>query len=645
MHRIAIALWVLGLPATLLANLSETIVLPQNTPLNFDTGQIGSSGGDIVWDGHTIAPQGAAVLHNDGPHGLASFGVLGQSLVESELRAGNATPIPENLVVPGDLFLVRSNGGHPAKAVILAKTGTALTLQLTTFAVTPPAGLPLISQIVNNSSFLPFGYPHYGIAPSSLFVVTGSSLADPGDPVLHSSEAPGIPLTLNGASLTVVVNGVTVHPALYYTSPTQLAAVLPAATPVGFGTITVTYNGQASQPAPMQVVPTALGINYYYGNVGVATDNTTGALLTYTNTGVLGETIVLWTTGLGADPADSDTTLTSTPHAINTPLQIYIGGVQATILYAGASPYPGVDQINLTIPAGVPTGCWVPLVAVTNGNAVGNVVTLPISAGGGECVDAIDGYKGSQISGGITLRTGLVVLLHVDSPKRDGTHDIQNSTDAAFVKYTGLFTPTYQLSPGGCIAGPVVASPIPKVTGLDMGSLRLTGPAGLDIALPTQFGIKGTFYSPLGADVYNTGGTFTFHGSGGADVGSFSVDLDVSSPLLAWTNQSAAAQIDRSKGLPVTWTGGNPGSYVIISGASTTQVGTPVKYDCMVSADAGQFTVPSSILLALPDGNGSTLVQNQTMVPFSADGLDIAVADATASYSVNSTYSTGVPSK
>jgi uncharacterized protein (TIGR03437 family) len=253
---------------------------------------------------------------------------------------------------------------------------------LTTFAVTPPAGVPLVSQILNNSSFLPFGYPNYSIAPSSLFVVTGSGLADPGDPVLHSSEAPGLPLTLNGASLTVVVNGVTVHPALYYTSPTQLAAVLPAATPVGFGTITVTYNGQTSQPAPMDVVPTALGINNYYGNVGVATDNTTGALLTYTNTGVPGETIVLWTTGLGADPADSDTTLTLTPHAINTPLQIYIGGIQAAILYAGASPYPGVDQINLTIPAGVPSGCWVPLVAVTNGNAVGNVVTLPISAGG-----------------------------------------------------------------------------------------------------------------------------------------------------------------------------------------------------------------------------------------------------------------------
>ena len=58
-------------------------------------------------------------------------------------------------------------------------------------------------------------------------MVKGSGLADEGAPVLQSSAAPGLPLTLNGASITVVVNGVTTHPALYYTTPTEIAAVLP----------------------------------------------------------------------------------------------------------------------------------------------------------------------------------------------------------------------------------------------------------------------------------------------------------------------------------------------------------------------------------------------------------------------------------
>jgi len=139
----------------------------------------------------------------------------------------------------------------PAIAVLL------LALPLGALAVPPT-----IAQILNNSSTIPKGAPNYGIAPSSIFIVTGTGLADPGTPVLQNTSG-GLPLTLNGASITVVVNGVTVHPALYYTTPTQLAAVLPAATPVGIGTLTVTYNGASSAAAAIQVVASAVGFNHF----------------------------------------------------------------------------------------------------------------------------------------------------------------------------------------------------------------------------------------------------------------------------------------------------------------------------------------------------------------------------------------------
>jgi uncharacterized protein (TIGR03437 family) len=636
MHRFFILAIILGLPASLWAEFSETVVLPVNGSLNFDTGQVGSSGGDIVWDGHTIDPQGTVVLRNR--EHAPGFDTWGQMFVDLQLRGASADPIAENFVVPGDVFLAKSNGGHDVKARIEANNRSSLVLRFTTFAAAP-AGVPLVTQVVNNSSFLPFGYPNYGIAPSSLFVVQGTNLADPGDPVLHSSEAPGLPLTLHGASLTVVVNGVTTHPALYYTSPTQLAAVLPAATPVGSGTLTVTYNGQTSPPTPMIVVSSALGINTYYGNIGVATDAFTGALLTYTNSGVAGQTIVLWSTGLGPNPADSDTTLTLTPHAVNTPLEIFIGGVRATILYAGASPYPGVNQINLTIPQGVPAGCWVPLVAITNGVSVGNVVTLPITSGGGACKDVISQFTGDQLalSPGQTVLGGLLGLLHIDTPE-NGQRSIQNVANGAFQRYSGIYVPDAQVSPGGCIVGPLIAKPFGQVRGLDPGSIRLTGPSGLDLTLPIALGVKGAYYSMLGANVLTSGGTFAFHGSGGADVGSFDVTLDIRSPLLTWTNAAEAANIDKSKGLLVKWTGGNPGSFVIISGSVPTAQGTFVRYQCEVSADAGQFQVPSYILSALPDGPGPTDVQNHLLVPFGARGLDVAAADAVTDYTVNSVY-------
>ncbi|MGH9353783.1 MAG: hypothetical protein ACRD2G_16745, partial [Terriglobia bacterium] len=398
--RIVITVLAFAFPIAAVADVSGTPTLTTNTALNLDTGATASSGGDILWDGSSLIPQGkatAAVLPALGFNGY-SPGNLDPFKVLSSKAA-----IPSSKLAVGALLGVYTNGGNAAKLLVTANSGGSISLQFLTYEASVPTG-PSVTQVLNNSSGIPAGLPNSGIAPSSVFVVIGSGLAAPGTPVLQDSTN-GIPLTLNGASITVAVNGVTTHPALYYTSPTQLAAVLPAATPVGNGTLTVTYNGATSAPAPIQVVPSAVGLNYYYTNSGVATDAVSYALLTYNNSGSPGEIITLWATGLGADPADSDTTLTGTPHSVNTPLQIYIGGLPATILYQGASTFPGVNQINVTIPDQVSTGCWVPVAAVT-GTVVSNVVTLPINPGGGACVDSLSGLAGNQIapSGGQTLR-------------------------------------------------------------------------------------------------------------------------------------------------------------------------------------------------------------------------------------------------
>jgi uncharacterized protein (TIGR03437 family) len=639
---LAIGVLAIGFPIAALADVSGTAALQSNTALNLDTGATVASGGDILWNGSTIAPQGKAKAFNVGNLGAASFGALDKAQLPVFAVVASSAPIAASVLVAGDVFVVFTNGGNPAKVLVTGKSGGSITLQFTTFIAAVPTS-PTITAIQNNSSFIPAGFPNYGIAPSSLFVVKGSRLADAGNAAIQSTAPPGLPLALNGASITVVVNGVTMHPALYYAIPAQLAAVLPAATPVGTGTLTVTYNGAASAPAAIQVVPSALGINTYNTNTGVALDAVTYALLTYTSSGSPGEIIELWTTGLGADPDDSDTTFSPAAHIVHTPLQIYIGGVLATILYQGSSGYPGVNQINLTIPDSVPTGCWVPLAAVT-GNIVSNVVTLPINTGGGACFDAQTGLSGNQIlpSGGQTLRTGLVALIQSNSPGKDGTRTITTSSDAAFEKYTGIYTPTNSVSPGGCIVNNLTPVPIGNITGLDVGAITLTGPSGLSVTLASQFGIKGAFYANLPAGALTSGGTFTFKGSGGTDVGSFTSTFTLASPLLTWTNQNAAATIDRSQGLLVTWTGGNPGSYVFITGDSVTSTATSLGviggYTCLVPVEAGQFTVPSYILSSLPPGSGGTNVQNYITSSLSATGLDIAMAIADITFSAAATY-------
>src|SRR5271154_3009663 len=57
-----------------------------------------------------------------------------------------------------------------------------LTVLVFALPVAPLAAAPAITQILNNSSGTPAGLPNYGIAPSSLFIVTGTGLADPGLP-------------------------------------------------------------------------------------------------------------------------------------------------------------------------------------------------------------------------------------------------------------------------------------------------------------------------------------------------------------------------------------------------------------------------------------------------------------------------------
>jgi hypothetical protein len=365
-------------------------------------------------------------------------------------------------------------------------------------------------------------------------------------------------------------------------------------------------------------------------------------VLTYTNSGTPGENIVLWTTGLGANPAVSDTTYTSGAHAVNTPLQIYIGGIPATILYQGSAGYPGVNQINVTIPDSAPNGCWISMVAVAGG-LLSNTATLPINSGGGACFDPVTGLYGNQIAPASqhTLRTGLVTL----TQGTDSKNVVTTSASAAFESYTGVFGPINSVSPGGCIVQNLLMTPsFGAITGLDPGTIKLAGPGSVALTLANQPGIKGAFYAALPAGaIPQSGGSFTFTDSGGADVGPSTSVLTFTNPLLSWTNPNVAANIDRSQGFTVTWTGGNPGSYVVVTGTSTSARtgGNPsvfAGFTCIGNVGDGQLTVPSYILSALPPGTGGVAIQNGINVPLSASGIDIGIAGGGIGSNASATF-------
>ena len=167
-------------------------------------------------------------------------------------------------------------------------------------------------------------------------------------------------------------------------------AILPSATPIGKGTVTVTYNNQISAPAPIQVGASAFGI-FAYNSAGsgqaIATD-TNYQLNTIIHTFHLGDYVFLWGTGLWPiDASDAGPPPVGNPSGTVT---THAGNTTASVDYHGRAPCcAGLDQIVFQVPAGV-QGCYVP-VGVETGGRVGNIGTIAVSASGQTCSDSVLG--------------------------------------------------------------------------------------------------------------------------------------------------------------------------------------------------------------------------------------------------------------
>ncbi len=631
----SLAVWTLICPLAAFADLSNTVTLSTGQTLSLDTGVIASSAGDIQFTGASITLQGDATEYPFPPTGITGYGSLLLSELTSITGGFSQSPISSTSQFPlgvNDVFAVHTNGGNYAKVVITALSATSLTLEFYTFgaAGTGISG-PTITAVQNNYSYLSPGQPSYGIAPGALFVIKGTNLAS-GTTNLQSSAPPGLPPALDGASVSVTVGGVTTHPAFYYAMPEQLALVLPSSTPLGTGVVTVTYTGGSSS-ASIPVVQSALGFDTSNGagfGPGNVTDNVTGKLLNYANSAAPGQVIVLWGSGLGADTADSDSAFTTTPHAISVPLQIYIGGIQASIVYQGSSGYPGLNQIDVTVPQGVQPGCRISIVAVS-GSVVSNTVTIPVNPGGGACSDPVLGVSGEQLSALGSKNTYNAGSVGINQTLGNLTPALAG--EASFLNVPGanaLLTPT---SLGNCSVNSLSSTPAPDTaTGLDAGTLNLPGPTGTQSLTegpaPSGTGISGHFYSDLPAGfVPAMGGTFTFTASGGttpgASVSAFTATPNLGAPPV-WSNMSSITAIDRTQPLTVTWTGGSSYAAVSLTGATSSPFDSGADFTCLVPASAGQLTVPSYVLAALPAEPGELILGAQTAnQTFFATGLDI----------------------
>lgn len=650
-------------PLAALADINSTATLNAGQNFNFDTGAVVSSGGDIQFTGSSITFQGSAKggsLALLGLFGTTGYAAVTQTVLTELESLGSNAPISTSGLPTGSasgaIIALETNGGNAAKFLITALSSSSISFQFTTYGASssgPPA--PTITSVRNGSSAIPAGFPNSGIAPSTLFAIEGSNMADPNAPVVNQDSTKGLPTTLNGASVKVVASdGKTYTPALYHALAFEIAGVLPAATPTGQATVTVNYNGQSAS-ANVQIVPSAYGIDNYDGNTAVVTDAVTYVPQSYTNSAKPGQVVAVWGTGLGSDPLDSDTTSNGQQHAIPTPVQVWVGGVQATnVAYAGEGVYPGVHIVIFTIPSNAPTGCYVPVAVVTGSGAnavVSNSPTVPLMQNGGICQDAYTGLNGTQITnltGQTTVSSGFVEVGQSTAPGASGAPTTLDEAFAVFEQVTGSsYTGGGYASLGTCATSEVVTSSSggsATITGLDAGTVTVTTPGGSAITLQTIAQLPGDYEAQLpSGSIPTSGGTFAFAGSGGSGamaVGPFKTTVNFPNPILSWTNQSASATVARTSGQTYTWTGGAAGTYVIMSGSSSSaNFAVSGSYTCIAPVSAGSFTVPTYVLLSLPAGTGSSFVENSTAFnSFTATGINAGYAIGFVSVGVNTTW-------
>jgi uncharacterized protein (TIGR03437 family) len=514
------------------------------------------------------------------------------------------------------------------------------------------AAQPRITGIQNNYSYLLPGAPNYGIAQGSIFVLYGTNMAPAG--LLQQSFEPALSRNLGGVSIKTTVAGTTTEAIPYYVSPTQIAAILPSATPVGTGSMTVTYNGQTSPPFTLTVVRSAMGLLTLGGN-GLGTAAVYDLdfnYINFTNSAHPGQVVTFWGTGQGPDPNDETRVIAAPQNLSNLPFEFYIANKPAKVLYHGRSTYPGLDQIVVEVPQDI-DGCYASAYAKT-GTVMSNFVSIPVAPSGKYCQDFFATKEESQSlldTGKTGVRHGWFYVGRFTSLTpgflgQSATTVIQDSATAQFLEHSPFHAANWggvAWANPGCAAAAFYAdkpfgAPIQKL--LDGGpAVTLTIPDGTTRTLAKENVSNYSFSvnnATPGAQLFipPSGGTFKFRAPGGTDVGVAEATV-TGFPAMVWNQRTTTPAVSRAQDLTITWTGAAPNSWVLIQGVSTAGPNNQLivtTFGCSAPAEAGRFTVPRDVLASMVPSNvvapinlpmGQLIVANYTIpTRFTASGLD-----------------------
>ena len=382
-----------GLPGTINVSVNPASLAP-----GAYTGQIAFSSSNAANKSVavSVALNVAAAVPTIAPGGIWPPGVLagasatvvtitGTNFFSTSVVSIGATILTKTLVGPTTLLatipalLLTTAGTLPIVVSTPTATAASAAAAFTAYGPGPQLWAVTNGASANMSVISPGGIVTIygvGLGPMTLTPFPGTNPL----PVVLPASAPSTSVSINGVAAP-----------LLYASATQVSCIVPYALAIVSGnaaSLVLTYGGTPSAPFSVNVSDTDPGIfTLDASGVGQGAilnfNSTTGnyTVNTATNAATAGSTVVIYTTGFGVITCVSTATSTCTAAPDETQLvagtvtplaavSVTIGGQTATVQAALApiGSVPGLLQINVTVPAGIPASGIVPVI-VTFGAA------------------------------------------------------------------------------------------------------------------------------------------------------------------------------------------------------------------------------------------------------------------------------------
>ena len=217
---------------------------------------------------------------------------------------------------------------------------------------------PAIDSVVDAAAF----QGNQGLAPGSYITIQGTNLAD----ATQVFSTGYLPVSLSAVSVSFDGGGLSLPGHLYFVSPGQINVQVPwefqGQTSVSMK-VSVTGNESYLQSS-LYTVPLAAYCPNFFERSGIvaAIDYNTGTVVGASDPVKRGDLVELYVNGLG--PVTNQSSVISGQPSPVSPLAqsptlptVTIGGVNATVGFSGLAPgIVGLYQVNVTVPAGVPSG-------------------------------------------------------------------------------------------------------------------------------------------------------------------------------------------------------------------------------------------------------------------------------------------------